>query len=76
MPSNRHYYINRSAQKVIHSTTRQEDVPEGYEYAGMSQLSVKSAAGFYTNNVPGYTIIDGDKNGEKASNKDPENSSG
>ena len=65
MPTNRHYYVNRQAQKVIHSVQRQEIVPEGFEYAGMSQLPVKSAAAYYTNNMPGYKIIDGDKNATK-----------
>lgn len=69
MPTSRHYYVNRQAQKVVHSVERQETVPDGFVYAGMSQLPIKSAAAYYTNNVPGYAIIDGDKNGSKASDQ-------
>lgn len=70
MPSNRHYYVNRQTQKVVHSATRQDKVPEGFVYAGMSQLSVKSAASYYTNNVAGYKIINGDTHGSNASKEE------
>lgn len=71
MPRNRHYYVNRQASKVVHSAERQEHVPEGYRYAGMSQLPIKSAAAYYTNNVAGYKIIDGDANANEERAKTP-----
>ena len=56
-----YYYINEEAKEVIHYTEQLTQTPENYVFCGMSQLPVRGAAGYYTKNQSGYTIVNGDK---------------
>lgn len=60
MNPKRYYYINRDAKQILHYGSEPEAVPEGFEYAGMSQLQPKGAAGYYARNEQGYTVRNGD----------------
>jgi hypothetical protein len=60
MPQERHYYIHHYNKEILHSEHRLEEIPEGYEYCGMSQLPIKGAAGYYSKNQAGFKIIDAD----------------
>jgi len=61
MSQARHYYIDNSSKKIKFFTTKPSQVPEGFEYSGMSQLPIKGAAGYYAKNQEGFTLINGDE---------------
>lgn len=70
----RYYYVNEETKQVIHFGQQQTPTPDSCVFAGMSQLPIKGAAGYYTKNQPGYTIVNGDElqqgtqeNGQEAS---------
>lgn len=60
MQPKRYYYINREAKVILHYGAEPADAPEGFEYAGMSQLQVRGAAGYYAKNQEGYSVRNGD----------------
>ena len=66
----RFYYINKDAKIVRHYAAMPEETPEGFLLCGLSEMQIPAAAGFYTQNQPGYTIEDGDPEEEKTDESD------
>lgn len=60
MPEPRFYYINDEAKEIKHFGEQLNVELEGFRFAGMSELPIKGAAGYYAKNQPGYRLIDGD----------------
>jgi hypothetical protein len=60
MAESRYYYVNTYTKVVRHASQELEPIPEGYEFCGMSQMPIKGAAGYYTKNQAGFTIVDHD----------------
>ena len=59
MSENQFYYVNADTKTVAHFKEKQDPTPQGYTFAGMSQLPIKGAAGYYTKNAEGYSIENG-----------------
>lgn len=59
--SKRYYYINIEGKIIQHYAAKQEIEPQGFEFAGMSELPVITAATFYARSQQGYKLLDGDK---------------
>lgn len=57
----RFYYLNDETKEIRYFAEQQSPVPEGHRYAGMSELPIKGAAGYYAKNQSGYTLINGDE---------------
>ena len=60
MPEPRFYYINEEAKEIKHFGEQLKAELEGFVFAGLSELPIKGAAGYYAKNQPGYRLIDGD----------------
>ncbi|WP_299379495.1 hypothetical protein [uncultured Kiloniella sp.] len=60
MSEPRFYYINEEAKEIKHFGEQLNSELEGFVFAGMSELPIKGAAGYYAKNQPGYRLIDGD----------------
>lgn len=56
----RFYYLNVEGKIIQHYAAKQEIEPQGFEFAGMSELPIRSAATFYVRGQQGYRLIDGD----------------
>lgn len=61
MSNNRYYYLNKEGKIIAHYGTKQEIEPQGFEFVGMSQLPIRTAAASYVRNQPGHKLLDGDK---------------
>lgn len=68
----RHYYLNKEGKIIAHFDSKQEIEPQGFEYVGMSQLPVRTAAASYVRNQPGHKLIDGATIEPPAPKEDPE----
>lgn len=60
MSEPRFYYVNEESKEVRHFSEQLPNGLEGFAFAGMSELPIKGAAGYYTKNQPGYRLINGD----------------
>ena len=56
-----YYYLNEESKIITHYTEQQSRVPESFVFCGMSELPIRGAAGYYTKNQSGYTIVNGDE---------------
>lgn len=56
-----YYYLNEELKEIVHYTEQQKDIPEGFIFCGLSELPIRGAAGYYTKNQSGYTIVNGDE---------------
>jgi hypothetical protein len=73
MPEPRFYYINHEAKEIKHFGEQLPSELEGFVFAGMSELPIKGAAGYYTKNQPGYRLINGDAKTEETQEHDSSN---
>ena len=63
-----YYYLNEETKQVVHYTEQQQPTPDGCVFCGMSELPVRGAAGYYTKNQSGYTIVYGDESAKENKN--------
>ena len=67
----RYFYLNKEGKIIRHYEAKQEIDPEGFEFVGMSQLPVRTAAASYVRNQPGHKLQNGDEI-QPPEPKDPE----
>jgi len=57
MSTPRYYYINADSKVIRHYPEKEAVEPQGFTFAGMSEMPPKSAAGFYAKNQQGYSVV-------------------
>ena len=67
----RYFYLNKEGKIIRHYEAKQEIDPEGFEFVGMSELPIRTAAASYVRNQPGHKLRNGDEI-ERPEVKDPE----